>query len=250
MTGNRPNVTDPGRVIAHRGASMAKPENTLAAFCTADAQGAFWIEFDVSLLGDGTPVVHHDGTLDRCTNVSGPLSAFGASDLHRIDAGGGEPLPTLEQVLDLLDHHQMYANLEIKPHGVAPEILAAAVSRALSRHDWAHRRIIVSSFDHATLHAVRTVMPEIPIAVLFDDPPHGWWDVLDRLGAAALHLNFRHLRQSLLADAERHGADVRVFTINQPDLMETFRDLGLTGVITDHPPLFLDRDDWARWAAS
>ena len=70
---HRPNVADPGRIMAHRGASLAKPENTLGAIRTAAAQGAWWIEFDVSLLGDGTPILHHDSTLDRCTDKSGAL---------------------------------------------------------------------------------------------------------------------------------------------------------------------------------
>ena len=78
---------DPGRIVAHRGASRVAPENTLAAFREAAAQGARWIEFDVSLLGDGTPVIFHDPTLDRCTDATGPLGTGVAT--RAAGAGGG-----------------------------------------------------------------------------------------------------------------------------------------------------------------
>ena len=248
MSAHRPNVADPGRIIAHRGASMVCPENTLAAFRAAHAQGTRWVEFDVSLLGDGTAVVHHDATLDRCTNTSGPLARYGAADLSGIDAGQGEPLPRLDQVLDLLDDLQMFANLEIKPHDIAAPVLAETVTAALSTRPWARQRIIVSSFAPHCLQALRGLMPQIPIAVLFADPPEDWTDTVQTLNAAAMHLNFRNLRQDILDQARQYSIDVRVFTINEPDLMVPYRDTGLTGVITDHPPLFLQQEEWAGWA--
>ncbi|MFK7945519.1 MAG: glycerophosphodiester phosphodiesterase family protein [Paracoccaceae bacterium] len=253
----KPNVTDPGRVIAHRGASQTAPENTLAAFRAAAAQGAWWAEFDVSLLGDGTPVVHHDATLDRCTSARGPLTGITAVDLPGISAGvrhgpafAAEPLPTLGEVLDLLEELDFYANLELKPHDGEVGALSAAVIGELSRRAWTQDRIITSSFGLAELSAFRASLPDVPVAVLYDRPPNDWRQVLDELNAAALHLKFTYLTESLLREASSFGIDVRVFTVNKPGLMEPFRDRGLTSVITDHPPLFLDSPEWARWAKS
>ena len=134
----RPDTDTPGRIVAHRGASRAAPENTLAAFRLASRQGARWLEFDVSLLGDGTPVLHHDKTLDRCTNGTGALDRLTAADLAGIDAGSwfgaqftGEPLATLEQALDLIGELDLSANLEMKPHGAPPEPIARTVATAL-----------------------------------------------------------------------------------------------------------------------
>lgn len=252
---SRPNVTDPGRVIAHRGASQVAPENTLAAFRAAAAQGVWWAEFDVSLLGDGTPVVHHDGTLDRCTTGTGSLAEIGISDLAGIQAGRGhgarfaeEPLPTLTAVLDLLEELDFYANLELKPHDGAVGALAEAAALELSRRSWARERIITSSFGLEELTAFRALMPEAPVAVLYVQPPRDWRQVLDGMAAAALHLHYTHVTESLLREANSFGIDVRVYTINEPDLMAPFRDRGLTSVITDHPPLFLEQPDWAGWA--
>ncbi|MEM1299845.1 MAG: glycerophosphodiester phosphodiesterase family protein [Pseudomonadota bacterium] len=252
---HRPNVTDPGRVIAHRGASRVAPENTLSAFRAAAAQGVWWVEFDVSLLGDGTPVVHHDGTLERCTGRRGPLTDIAAADLSDLSAGirhGDQfrngPLPTLEQVLDVLEELHLYANLEMKPHDVPTGAIAAKVVEALATRPWARERIITSSFGHAELAAYRASAPNAPVAVLFEKPPRNWRVVVDQMQAAAVHLNFVHLSESLLREASSFGIDTRVYTINQPELMEPFREHGLTSVITDHPPLFLELDDWARWA--
>ena len=251
----RPNVTDPGRVIAHRGASRVAPENTLSAFREADRQGVWWVEFDVSLLGDATPVVHHDATLDRCTSGTGSLAAINVDALAGVEAGTahgdsfrGEPLPTLAQALDLLDEQRFYANLEMKPHDGDPAELAAVVAQHLRARPWTDHRIITSSFDIPALEAFRAEMPDAPLAVLYETPPPDWRHVLERLNAAALHLDYKAITQSLLVEARSFGFDVRVYTINQPQLMERFRDHGLTSVITDHPPLFLDLPEWAAWA--
>jgi len=113
----RPDTGTRGRIVAHRGASRIAPENTLAAFRLASRLGAHWLEFDVSLLGDATPVLHHDATLERCTDATGPLDRLAVADLAGIDAGGwfgvqfaGEPLATLAPALDLIT-------------GFAPEML-------------------------------------------------------------------------------------------------------------------------------
>lgn len=254
MTRSVPNVTDPGRIVAHRGASQVAPENTLAAFREAARQGAHWIEFDVSLIGDGTPVIHHDDVLGRCTDRAGPLGDLTAGDLAGVDAGGwkgakfaGEPLPTLEATLDVIAELDLWANLELKPHDDPTGRQAEAVAAALATRPWAAERIIVSSFEHPELAAFRALAPAQPIALLWEEPPENWRAGLAALDAAALHLDWRHLSQSLLREARRHGIDVRVYTANQPKLMAPFREMGLTGIITDHPPLYLDDPDWGAW---
>lgn len=252
-----PNVRDPGRIIAHRGAKRVAPENTLSAFRKAAEQGVHWIEFDTCLLGDGTAVVHHDADLDRCSLAHGPLSALAAQDLAGIDMGTrfseiyrGEPLPTLDQTLDLIEALSLHANLEIKPHDVAPQANAEAVAAHLAPRPWTRERIIVSSFCRASLAALRRMLPDQPLAMLFEAPPEDWARVVHDLNAAALHMDYRNLSETIMRETHREGLDLRVYTINRPELVAPFRDLGLTSVITDHPPLFLDEPDWAAWAQS
>ena len=245
---DRPNVSDPGRIVAHRGASQVAPENTLAAFRAAERQGAWWVEFDVSLLGDGTAVVHHDATLDRCTNRTGPLTGISAAALPDIDCGNGEPLPTLDQALDLIHDLGFHANLEMKPHMEPAGRMSDVVARALRARPWTRDRIIVSSFSMAELEAIRRELPEAALATLFHEPPANWAEIVDRMGAAAMHVQYGFLTGSLVSSALRHGIDLRTYTANDPDLIAPFRDLGLTGVITDHPPAYLDRPEWQAWS--
>ena len=251
---NPPRTTTPGRIIAHRGASRIAPENTLAAFRSAAEQGARWVEFDVSLLGDGAAVVHHDGRWGRTTDADGPLAGAVRADLANIDAGGwygpdfaGERVPTLEQTLDLLDELGMSANLEMKAHGDEAVLLADAVTEALRPRGWSRERIVVSSFEHTTLDRLRQNLPRQPIALLWSKPPGDWLDAVKALDGSGVHLNWRNLTDGLLDQAVTHGIEVRVYTINRPDRMTEYRDR-LTGVITDHPPLFLDLPDWSDWA--
>jgi len=251
----RPDTATPGRIVAHRGASRAAPENTLAAFRLASRQGACWVEFDVSLLGDGTAVLHHDSTLERCTDATGSLDRLTAAGLAGIDAGRwfgarftGEPLATLEQALDLIGETGLSANLEMTPHGGPPEPIARAVVEALCSRPWTRTRILVSSYSLDALKALRRLMPDQPLAALYYDPPADWPEALAALGACSLHIRHKYLTPEILSLARAHGVHVRVYAINDPPRMEPFRADGLTGVITDHPPLFLDDPAWAAWA--
>lgn len=252
-----PNLRNKGRVIAHRGASRTAPENTIAAFRAALDAGTNWFEFDVSLLGDRTPVIHHDATLERCTNAVGSLIELRRGDLAGIDAGSkhsaiyaGEPLPLLDDVLDLIETEAAFANLEIKPHQTDARTNAEAVAHALAMRSWSRERIIVSSFDLATLAEFRDLLPDHPVAVLTHQVTAERFREAEQLDAAALHLNYRALTNEVLEHARREGRDIRVYTVNQPEIMVPFRDIGLTSVITDLPELFLEDPDWKAWAAS
>ena len=252
---NVPCLEDPGRIVAHRGASGDAPENTLSAFRIAAEQGARWIEFDVSVLGDNTPVVIHDATLDRCTSGSGSLRDLAVEDLSAVDAGAwfsdsftGERVPTLDQTLDEIERLGVFANLELKPHGAHPEGLVDAVVERLRRRPASAARIIVSSFDHRALGALRGALPDMPIALLYDVPGQDWVFTARRLGAAALHVSASGVSRPLLRDAAARGLDVRVYTVNDVATLAPYRDAGLTGVITDVPGLFLDDPGWGPWA--
>ena len=120
-------------VIAHRGASVYAPENTLAAFTKAAQLNIKWVEFDVMQAACGEPIIFHDETLDRTTNAKGDVSQQPYAYLQTLDAGtwfhprfAGERIPTLKQVLQFLRDTKIAANIEIKalPKNAAVEIEA------------------------------------------------------------------------------------------------------------------------------
>lgn len=107
-------------IIGHRGAAAAAPENTLSAIRTG-MECADYVEVDVRLSRDHVPVIMHDPTVDRTTNGSGRVGEFTAADLHLLDAGQGEQIPTLEEVC-LLVGKKTGLCVEIKEPGSELEV--------------------------------------------------------------------------------------------------------------------------------
>src|SRR5207244_1992987 len=111
-------------VIAHRGASGHAPENTMAAFRKAVAQGATFIETDLQLSRDAHFVAIHDGTVNRTTNGRGSVHDLTLVELRELDAGSwfgsefsGERIPTLEEILQFSKKNDVVFYLEMKPSG-------------------------------------------------------------------------------------------------------------------------------------
>src|SRR5512140_1977680 len=88
-------------IVGHRGAPVEEPENTLRSFRRALDLGVAAVELDVQLTRDGCLAVIHDETLERTTNGHGRVQDFTLAELQRLDAGRGEPIPALEEVLEL-----------------------------------------------------------------------------------------------------------------------------------------------------
>lgn len=235
-------------VQAHRGASAIAPENTLAAFRAAAAQGAKWIELDVALLADGTLVVIHDDSVDRTTSGTGSLGALTFDDLANLDAGtwfhprfADERLPTLEQVIAVLGDLGISANVEIKQHKHHRSLdqLIEAVRSAISTRR-PETKIMISSFDPACLKAMAVLEPDLEMAMLWVDLPADWQAHLAAIPASTIHLHYKSLSIGLLESARDSGIKVRAWTANDPVELYSFWNAGLTGVITDDPSLYLD----------
>ncbi|MEM9145444.1 MAG: glycerophosphodiester phosphodiesterase family protein [Pseudomonadota bacterium] len=242
------------RIIAHRGASAVAPENTLTAFEAAAAMGAEAVEFDVSLLGDGSAVIHHDGALGRTSDGAGALVTLDRTALAGLDAGAwfdpgfaGTRIPLLKEALDRVSELGLAANLEIKLHGQDPRPLVRAVAQALTARPGLAARTVVSSFDHSALTALREHVPGQALAALWAQPPENWRQLLADMGASALHMDWRALSHALLDEASEAAIPVRVYTCNDPVALAPFRRPGLDAVITDDPRLFLRDPDWADW---
>ena len=134
-------------LIGHRGASGSFPENTMLAFKQALLEGADSVEFDVRVTADGVPVVIHDATLDRTTDGQGQVAELPLAAVREFDAGRGERIPTLAQVLEELAPTPVI--VEIKEVEAAPAV--TAVIHAAGASD----RVVVGAFGGRSLVAVR-----------------------------------------------------------------------------------------------
>ncbi|HEY4203235.1 MAG TPA: glycerophosphodiester phosphodiesterase family protein [Devosiaceae bacterium] len=237
------------QVQGHRGASKVAPENTLAAFRAARGQQANWVEFDVSLLGDGTPVVIHDATVDRVATTTGRLQDMVLADLANIDVGSrfdafyrDERIPTLEAALECFAAFELNGNLEIKrhPHQTSVDELTGAIHEVLSRRP-PSVRIGISSFDIEALKSMGKLDSSLELAVLWSKLPDNWRDVLADVPTNVIHLNYKELTFPFLEEATAKGLIVRAWTCNNPQELSQYWQAGLSAVITDEPRFFLSR---------
>jgi glycerophosphoryl diester phosphodiesterase len=229
-------------VIAHRGASAAAPENTLAAFELAVDLGAEAVELDAKCTLDGEIVCFHDRTLQRTTGASGTLGSRSLDDLHRLDAGRwrgekfrGEKIPTLSDVLAAVGG-RVLVNIELTDYwGDQPRLTAGAVG-VVRRHGL-ERRVLFSSFQSRALRAAESLAPEIPRAHLVGPT---WLTYRDRLSQRRASVQAEHPHVSL-ADPERidaihrTGKRVHVYTVDEGEAMDRLWKWGVDGLITNLP---------------
>ena len=234
------------RVIAHRGGAANAPENTLAAFRETARFGVTWVEVDVSLLCDGTAVLFHDDTLDRCTDGRGRLSDCTFADLERLDAGSwfapeftGERVPTLAQALAEAEALGLSLNLELKVHGQEGEALVDTVVRVFSDIGFPPDRTFVSCFDHGLIKILCHLYPDLPRGLLFEAPAQRWQETAEHCGATSIIADHRQVGAAEIDAIRTAGCNAYVYTVNDPACAEALWDAGLTGVITDRPQSFL-----------
>jgi glycerophosphoryl diester phosphodiesterase len=232
-------------VIAHRGASAAAPENTIAAFERALADGADAIELDVHLSRDDHPVVIHDGTLERTTNGSGSVRGHTMRELKRLDAGAwrgsafaGQRLQTLQEVLERFRGRARFW-IELKGGSDLYPDIEERIVGLLEVYDVIDGAL-VQSFDHAALARLRAFSRELTLGALVDRAP---LDVPRDVPSAA---NAVCPSAEILGAAEREairrsGRQCHVWTVNEPALMDRLVDWSVDGIITDRPDLLRAR---------
>lgn len=220
-------------IIGHRGASAEAPENTLRAFRLAQAQGADGIECDLWLSADGRPVILHDAHLDRTTNATGLVSHYTAAQLQAVDAGRGEPIPTLDQLFETLGRDFLY-NLEIKVYGWRDQGVEAAIAARIQAHRLAEQ-VLISAFDPRVLWRARRWMPAGVLLGLLYESHTTYGRYLFR--GAAIHPPRSLVTPALMAQARRRGWRVHVWTVDAPDQAEYLHTLGVHAIITNRPAL-------------
>lgn len=203
-------------LLGHRGAMGAEPENTLRAFRRAIALGADGIECDVQRTADGELVLIHDDTVDRTTNGTGTVGEMTYAALAALDAGGGERIPKLADLLAFAGEAARSApapflNLELKMPGVGPDTLAL-----LARVRYAGP-VALSSFDYPTLEETRRHDSAVELWIL----SARWTDDLigqaHAIGATCLDLWHQAITEEVVARAAEAGLGLVSWTVNEPE---------------------------------
>jgi glycerophosphoryl diester phosphodiesterase len=242
------------RAYAHRGwhiDDLAGCENTLAAFRRAVAEGFGYLEMDVHASADGVAVVHHDPTLDRATDGSGPISALSAAALAGVRVRGREPLPLLEQVLTELPDTRI--TVELKAAAAIDPVLAVL------EHTGSWHRVCLGSYHDGWLRRARAAAGPLLCTSMAQGAAFGLrtraW--LNQLPGPLRHLpappapgdlaqlprRFGPLTvvdAALLRAAHSTGREVHVWTVDTAAEMAALLDIGADGLLSDRPDVLRD----------
>lgn len=268
--------------IAHRGARSLAPENTLAAARKALSVGADMWELDVCAAADGEPIVIHDSTLERTSNVRDvfPLRApwmvhgFTLAEIRQLDFGSwfnridpfgqiaagavteaemrsyvGLRAPTLREALEFTAENDWLVNVEIKDLGrTAGHSFVVEKVVKLVEELGMEGKVLISSFNHAYLERVGAANPSIVTGALASFAHRNPPALLCRLKASCYHPRITAIRRRRIASLRDEGVHVLVWVANKPSVMRALIDSRVSGIFTDFPQVLktvLD-DSWAR----
>jgi len=233
-------------IIAHRGASGAAPENTMAAFHKAVIARADMIELDVRLTKDFHIVVHHDRNVRRTTNGKGNIWDLTLQQIRVLDVGSWfdpkfhrERIPTLREVIEFLLPTNVNLNIEVKTDGDHRKhtrfeecVILIIMEKRFEE------RALVSSFDHKFIKRMHDLFPDIKTGALY----HPVRDVrkkpstlCSRIGASTFICSRTRLRPQMIADAHAHKLTVACYGVNTPQHFDKAVDQGIDAVVTNWP---------------
>ena len=248
-------------VIGHRGTAGTLPENTLEGFAAALEAGAQILESDVHVTRDGVPVLLHDPSVSRVTEGSGDVAALDWAEVAALDAGHhfdgaedetpadpaghrgqGFAIPSLEAAFERFPEARF--NLEVKCHDVGA---MRTTLDLIARFERADRTLLAAGEDpimrdlrrelaaHPATPAMGASVGEIVTAV---SSALGQGEMPPGVMALQIPAEFggnRLATPALVDHAHAHGVVVHVWTINDLAEIERLLDIGVDGIVTDHP---------------
>jgi len=224
-------------IIAHRGASVARPENTMAAFEQALVEGADWIELDVQETADGEVVVAHDSDFMKMAGVDLKVWDATMADLAEIDIGSwfdpayaGERTPTLREVL-LAAKGRGKVLIELKYYSrdvaLEPRVVEIVEETGMSAD------VAVMSLKIQGVRKMQALRPDWTHGILAATAVGD----LSALDADFLAVNTGQVSLDLIRRTHAQGRKLYVWTVNDPVTMVRLISMGVDGLITDEPAL-------------
>ncbi|WP_280566582.1 glycerophosphodiester phosphodiesterase [Chromohalobacter sp. 296-RDG] len=235
-------LRDEVTVTAHRGSSMAAPENTLASMRQAIQEGADYLELDVRLLRDGNVVLSHDRTLERLTGQALNINDLTLEETRDIDIGSwfdadfsDERLATLDQVIGLA-HGKSRLYVELKPAPGNEQALIEAVVERLRRYGIADSAVI-ASLSPTVIRDVEEYAPDIATTLFVQFLLPG---ALTSTPADIIGLRHTRADAGTVSMVHDSGRELHVWTVNSARDMSRYIDMGVDNIITDRPATLID----------
>jgi glycerophosphoryl diester phosphodiesterase len=228
------------KIIAHRGFSAIAPENTLIAFQKAIESGADYFELDVHQSSDGNIFVIHDKSTNRTTSnqTKGKIAQMTCKELKKVKVGytekfgntyKDEKLPTLKEVLKLAKG-KIKVCIEIKIYDVEEQVLKIVKDLDMEQE------VILFSFYYPVLTKIRQLDAKIPILYLKDKVNTSTINYAKLINANAIGAGYATtITKELLKFAHKNDIEIWKWTVNNETQMQKLSDIGLDGLITNHP---------------
>jgi glycerophosphoryl diester phosphodiesterase len=212
-------------IIAHRGASAAEPENSLAAFQAARRLGADAVELDVHASADGGLFVHHDETLDGTHHIAHSAAAR----VRATRLSNGEPMPTLAEALDACGPLAVFVEVKSLPPSGDERLLETLAAGPNPRGYGIH------SFDHRIVRRLAERQPTLPCGVLSVSYLVKPLAVLADAHATALWQEHRLVDHDLIATVHSASGVVYAWTVDDPERMRHLMALDVDGLCSNRP---------------
>jgi glycerophosphoryl diester phosphodiesterase len=214
-------------IMGHRGAAALEPENTLLSIERAMEIGVDAVEIDVHMSKDEQLVVIHDSTVDRTTDGTGLVGSYTLKEIKALDAGKGETIPTLQEVVGLIDN-KVTLVIELKEEGTEKRVVD------LVRKNNVEDNVYVISFWHRLVKTVKEMDRRIKTGVLIVGCPVDTC-IATKASADALVMKYTFVNTEYVKIAHEGGLKVFVWNIDEPDLVKPHADMGVDGMGSNDP---------------
>jgi glycerophosphoryl diester phosphodiesterase len=214
--------------IGHRGAAGHAPENTLAAVAKGIELGSDYIEIDAQLTADGELVVIHDKRVDRTTNGHGYVSDLTVGEIRALNAGDGERIPFLAEVLAAVNG-RCGLMLEIITPGIGARVVSAVGEARLTTP------VVYASFLHSEMVTVREHDPSAHTLALLEGVPVGGASFALDAGVSYVCLGFDSVTAAFVEQLHAGGLTVFAYTLNDPRDIALAQDFGIDGIVSNYP---------------
>lgn len=243
--------TNVPEVIAHRGGAGEWPQETLFAFERALKAGVDVIELDVRQTKDGEIVLMHNASVDDTTDGEGRVEDLTLAEIKQLDAAAkwspkedfqGITVPTLKEVFEAFPNARM--NIEIKQKESS---LVEKFCDLIGKHNMTDKVLVASGWN-SVLHEFRKRCPDVAtsasvlqiaefqaLSKVLD------WDYRPDTDALQWHSEFLVpiITKDFVDKARELNLKVHAWTVNKPEEMQRMIELGVDGIITDHPTTLL-----------
>jgi glycerophosphoryl diester phosphodiesterase len=223
--------------IGHRGARALVDENTIESITKGISFGVHMVEFDIRKTKDGKFILMHDKTIDRATSGTGRVSDLTLDEISKIKTKNGYNIPVFGEVLGLLKEKGILGFIDTKDNADFEEKFAVVLEKYNFAND-----CIVDTERPETVNILKSINPALKLAIsptrmtrYLDDPVK----YIKSCGADYLDMPHEQVTKPLVEALHENGLKVTVWVANDKKRIKELTDMGVDGIMSDYPNLFL-----------